>query len=98
MLCTAQASGYRASPTPTSLWYNRSGDLTTRVPPSWTEVTNGFAAGEGPLAAFSLGASETYLAGSGWYGLHEQRPPLGVQISSQGATANDLNATTLPIF
>jgi len=74
-----------------ALYYTDLSDLTIGVA-NWTRVANGFAAGEGPLASWSLGASETWIAGAGGTVYMSSDPALGVAISSQGATANDLNA------
>jgi photosystem II stability/assembly factor-like uncharacterized protein len=73
------------------LYYTDLSDLSIGVV-NWTQVVNGFVAGQGPLNAWSLGASETYIAGAGGTIYFSADPSLGVEISSQGATANDLNA------
>ena len=58
---------------------------------NWTRVNTGFVAGSGPIAASPLGASETWIAGSGGVVYVSRDPALGVEVSSQGATSNDLH-------
>lgn len=60
---------------------------------AWTEVTTGFVATKGPLAASSLGATETWIVGEGGYVYFMDDPTAGVEVSSGGtATTEDLNA------
>ena len=73
-----------------SLWYTSLSDLVLGNV-TWTQTTNGFVAGQGPLAASALGASEVWVAGGGGTVYMSADPALGVEVSSQGATANDLN-------
>jgi photosystem II stability/assembly factor-like uncharacterized protein len=74
-----------------AMYYTDLSDLSVGMV-NWTRVDNGFAPGEGPINAYSLGASETWIAGAGGTVYSSSDPALGVQISSQGATGNDLNA------
>jgi photosystem II stability/assembly factor-like uncharacterized protein len=59
---------------------------------NWTRVATGYVTGSGPLAASPLGASETWIAGSGGVVYVSRDPALGVEVSSSGATTNDLHA------
>lgn len=59
---------------------------------TWAEVTTGFAASSGPLAAYSLGATETWIVGAGGYIYFTDDPENGVTVSDAGnATTEDLN-------
>lgn len=59
---------------------------------NWTRVATGFVTGQGPIDAWSLGASETWIAGSGGVVYVSRDPALGVEVASSGATSNDLHA------
>lgn len=83
----------------TAVLYNADGtfqytdlsDLTLGIV-NWTAVSNGLVAAGGPLAAFSLGASETWFAGEAGYIYFSDDPTLGAIASTAGTlTANDLN-------
>lgn len=73
------------------LYYTDLSDLSVGIA-NWTQVITGFVAGQGPLNAYSLGASETYIVGAGGTIYFSADPALGVEVASSGATANDLNA------
>lgn len=75
-----------------SLYYTDLSDLTLGIV-SWTTVGTGFVATKGPLASYSLGASETWIAAEGGYIYFSDDVTLGVSVSNAGsATVNDLNA------
>lgn len=60
---------------------------------SWSEITTGFVATKGPLAAHSFGATDTWIVGEGGYIYHTDDPTTGVTVSDAGsATTQDLNA------
>lgn len=74
-----------------SLHYILTADLVVGAG-SWTEVNTGFVATKGPLAVFSLGASETFMVGEGGYVYFTDDPTLGVSVLHSGsATTQDLN-------
>lgn len=59
---------------------------------TWTEVLTGFVATKGPVAAWSLGATETWIVGEGGYIYHTDDPTAGVTVSDAGsATTENLN-------
>lgn len=59
---------------------------------TWTEVATGFVTAKGPLAAWSLGASETWIVGEGGYVYKAIDPASGVEVINAGnTTAQDLN-------
>lgn len=75
-----------------SVYYTDLSDLTLGVV-NWTNVTTGFVATKGALAAYSLGASENWIAAEGGYIYFSDDITLGVTVSSAGgASTNDLNA------
>ena len=58
---------------------------------TWTKVTTGFVATKGPLAVWSLGATETFIVGEGGYVYFTDEPSSGVQVLHSGsATVQDL--------
>lgn len=60
--------------------------------PVWTAVTNGFVAAKGPVYAYSFGASDSWICGSGGYIYHTTNPTDSVTVSDAGnATTEDLN-------
>lgn len=74
-----------------SLYYTDLSDLVSGTV-NWTTVATGFVATKGPLAVYSLGASENWIAGEGGYIYFSDDVSLGVTVSSAGgATTNDLN-------
>jgi photosystem II stability/assembly factor-like uncharacterized protein len=73
-----------------SMFYTSLAELVTGVV-NWTRVDTGFVAGSGPISAWSLGASETWIAGSGGVVYVSRDPALGVEVSSSGSTPNDLH-------
>lgn len=59
---------------------------------TWTEVTEGFVATKGPLAAWSLGPNETWIAAEGGYIYFTDDPTGSVTVQSAGtASTQDLN-------
>lgn len=74
-----------------SLHYALTADVVLGTP-TWTEVTTGFVVSAGPLAAYSNGASDTWIVGEGGYIYHTTDPTTGVTVSNAGvATTQDLN-------
>lgn len=60
---------------------------------AWAAVTTGFVVAHDPIAAFSNGATDTWIVGEGGYIYHTSDPTLGVQVSDAGTiSAQDLNA------
>lgn len=74
-----------------AMFYTDLSDLTLGVV-NWTRVVTGFLAGQGPIAASSLGASETWIAGTGGAIYVSNDPALGVQVSNSSSTTNDFHA------
>lgn len=59
---------------------------------TWTEVTTGFVATKGPLAAWSLGPNETWISAEAGYIYFTDDPTSGVEVQHAGsATVQDLN-------
>ena len=60
---------------------------------TWTEVTTGFVAGNGPLALVSLSPRHTWIVGEGGYVYFTDDPTAGVEVQNAGvATTQDLNS------
>lgn len=75
-----------------SLHYTNLADMIAGSP-SWTEVSTGFAAAKGPIAALSLGSTETWFVGEGGYIYFTDDPTAGVEVSDAGnATTQDLHS------
>jgi photosystem II stability/assembly factor-like uncharacterized protein len=74
-----------------SLHYAPLADLVANTA-TWTEVTTGFVATKGPIAAWTLGATETWFVGEGGYIYYSADPTGGVEVSDAGSvTTSDLN-------
>lgn len=57
----------------------------------WTRVASGYVATHGPVASYSLGATETYGVGAGGFVYHTDDPTQGVRVVHGGsATTQDL--------
>lgn len=75
-----------------ALHYTDLSDLTLGTV-DWTRVETGFVAAKGPLAVWSLGAVETWIAGEGGYIYFTDNPESGVEVNNAGSTTiQDLNA------
>lgn len=60
---------------------------------TWAEVDTGFVATKGPLAASSLGPSQTWIAAEGGYIYYTEDPASGVEVQDSGSnTVQDLLA------
>lgn len=60
---------------------------------SWTEIATGFVATKGPLAAFSLGPTQTWLVAEGGYIYYSDDITAGVEVQEDGSnTTQDLLA------
>ena len=73
-----------------AMFFTDLSDLTIGVV-NWTRVDTGFVTGQGPLAAWSLGANETWIVGTGGAIYFSSDPGAGVELNNNSATSNDLN-------